>query len=109
VLPTEVPITFGHSGGGLAGDGMGPLYVSLDKPVMVSPPDAAYPEGKLEVDRLGTGNVAPLITIVNGRRVINPVLAQNNIQVIKDTHGKTSHLTAADIVALEMYLKSLQK
>jgi hypothetical protein len=109
VLPTEVPITFGHSGGGLAGDGKGPIYVSLDKPVMVSPPDAAYPEGKLEVDRLGTGNVAPLINIVNGQRVINPVLAQNNIQVIKDTHGKTSHLTAADIVALEMYLKSLQK
>ncbi|MEA2559933.1 MAG: hypothetical protein QOH06_1437 [Acidobacteriota bacterium] len=109
VLPTEVPITFGHSGGGLAGDGRGPLYVSLDKPVMVSPPDAAYPEGKLEVDRLGTANVAPLISIVNGKRVINPVLAQNNIQVIKDTHGKTSQLTAADIVALEMYLKSLQK
>lgn len=109
VLPTEVPITFGHSGGGLAGDGMGPLYVSLDKPVMVSPPDAAYPEGRLEVDRLGTANVAPLITMVDGRRVINPVLAQNNIRVIKDTHGKTSHLTAADITALEMYLKSLQK
>lgn len=109
VLPTEVPITFGHSGGGLAGDGKGPLYVSLDRPVMTSPPDAAYPEGKLEVDRLGTGNVAPLITMVNGRRVINPVLAQNNIQVIRDTHGKTSHLTAADIEALEMYLKSLQK
>jgi cytochrome c553 len=109
VLPTEVPITFGHSGGGLAGDGKGPLYVSLDKPVTVSPPDAAYPEGKLQVDRLGTANVAPLINIVNGQRVINPVLAQNNIRVIKDTHGKTSHLTAADIAALEMYLKSLQK
>lgn len=109
VLPTEVPITFGHSGGGLAGDGRGPLYVSLDKPVTVSPPDAAYPEGRLEVDRLGTANVAPLIAMVDGKRVINPVLAQNNIRVIKDTHGKTSHLTAADIEALEMYLKSLQK
>jgi DNA-binding beta-propeller fold protein YncE/cytochrome c553 len=109
VLPTEVPITFGHSGGGLAGDGRGPLYVSLDRPVMVSPPDSAYPEGKLEVDRLGTGNVAPLVTIVDGKRVINPALAQNGIRVIKDTHGKTSHLTAADLEALEMYLKSLQK
>jgi DNA-binding beta-propeller fold protein YncE len=112
VLPTEVPITFGHSGGGLAGDGRGPLYVSLDRPVMISPPnaaDTAYPEGKLEVDRLGTGNVAPLVTIVNGKRVINPALAQNGIRVIKDTHGKTSQLTAADLEALEMYLKSLQK
>jgi DNA-binding beta-propeller fold protein YncE/cytochrome c553 len=109
VLPTEVPITFGHSGGGLAGDGRGPLYVSLDRPVMVSSPDGAYPEGKLEVDRLGTSNVAPLVTIVNGKRVINPALAQNGIRVIKDTHGKTSHLTAADLEALEIYLKSLQK
>lgn len=109
VLPTEVPITFGHSGGGLAGDGKGPLYVSLDRPVMTSPPDGAYPEGKLEVDRLGTANVAPLVTTVNGQRVINPALAQNGIRVIKDTHGKTSQLTAADLEALEMYLKSLQK
>ncbi|HEX3130540.1 MAG TPA: YncE family protein [Thermoanaerobaculia bacterium] len=112
VLPTEVPITFGHSGGGLAGDGMGPLYVSLDRPVMVSPPnaaDTAYPEGRLEVDRLGTANVAPLVTVVDGKRVINPDLARNGIRVIKDTHGKTSQLTAADLEALEMYLKSLQK
>ncbi len=109
VLPTEVPITFGHSRGGLAGDGNGPLYVSLDRPVMISPPDAAYPEGKLEVDRLGTSNLAPVVTLVNGRRVINPALAQNGVRVIPNTHGKTSHLTAADLEALEMYLKSLQK
>jgi hypothetical protein len=42
-------------------------------------------------------------------RQINPALAANNIAVIKDTHGKTSHLSAADIDALSMYLKSLQK
>jgi hypothetical protein len=37
------------------------------------------------------------------------VLAENHIQVIKDTHGKTSHLSAADIEALSAYLRSLQK
>jgi len=109
VLPTEVPITFAHSGGGLAGDGRGPLYVSLDRPVKISGPDAAYPEGRLEVDRLGTSNLAPLVTTVDGRQVINPALAQNNVRVIKDTHGKTSDLTAADLDALEIYLKSLQR
>src|SRR5688500_1792191 len=86
------------------------LYVSLDRPVTVSPPDAAYPEGRLEVDRLGTSNLAPLVTVASdGRRQINPALAANNIRVIKDTHGKTSHLSAADIEALEAYLKSLQR
>lgn len=109
VLPTEVPITFGDSRGGLAGDGMGPLYVSLDRPVRISPPDNAYPEGRLEVDRLGTSNVAPLIVITNGQRQINPALAANNIRVIKDTHGKTSHLSASDIEALSAYLRSLQR
>ncbi len=109
ILPTEVPVTFGHSQGGLAGDGHGPLYVSLDRPLQVSPPDAAYPEGRLEVDRLGSNNLAPLVTVVDGKRVINPALSQNNIRVIKDTHGKTSHLTAVDLDALELYLKSLQK
>ncbi len=109
ILPTEVPITFGDSRGGLAGDGMGPLYVSLDRPVRVSPPDNAYPEGRLEVDRLGTGNLAPLVVITNGQRQINPALAASNIQVIKDTHGKTSHLSARDIDALAAYLRSLQK
>jgi hypothetical protein len=29
--------------------------------------------------------------------------------VIKDTHGRTSHLSAADIQALAAYLMSLQK
>jgi hypothetical protein len=29
--------------------------------------------------------------------------------VIKDTHGKTSQLSAADLDALETYLKSLQR
>jgi hypothetical protein len=109
VLPTEVPITFADSRGGFAGDGKGPLYVSLHRPVMVSPPDAAYPEGRLEVDRLGTANLAPLVTVTNGQRQINPALAGQGIRVIKDTHGKTSHLSAADIDALEAYLKSLQR
>ena len=35
--------------------------------------------------------------------------AANNIRVIKDTHGKTSHLSARDIEALSAYLLSLQR
>src|SRR5262249_28340212 len=105
VLPTEVPITMADSGGGFAGDAKGPIYVSLDAPTQVSPPDQAYPEGRLLVDRLGSSNLAALI--VNGQ--INPVLATNHIAVIKDTHGKTSQLTEGEIEALSMYLKSLQK
>jgi DNA-binding beta-propeller fold protein YncE len=97
-LPTEVPITPGHSAGGLAGDAMGPLYVSLDSPFIR---DA---NGQLQIDRLGTDNLAPLI--VNGQ--INPALAANNIRVIKDTHGKTSHLSASDFDALVAYILSLQ-
>jgi DNA-binding beta-propeller fold protein YncE len=114
-LPTEVPITFADSSDDgsctrLAGDGKGPLCVSLDRPVPRAGSDpaydaAAYPEGRLELDRLGTNNVAPLV--VGGR--INPALAANHIQVIPDTHGKTSHLTAAQVEALSTYLKSLQK
>jgi hypothetical protein len=38
---------------------------------------------------------------------INPALAANNIRVIKDTHGKTSHLSASDLEALILYLLSL--
>ncbi|HKR00452.1 MAG TPA: Calx-beta domain-containing protein, partial [Pyrinomonadaceae bacterium] len=94
-LPTEVPIVPGHSQGGLAGDGMGPLYVSLDSPFIQE-------NGRAQIDRLGTSNVAPLVT--NGQ--INPQLAANNIQVIKDTHGKTSHLSASDLDALIAYLLS---
>jgi DNA-binding beta-propeller fold protein YncE len=101
VLPTEVPITFGHSGGGLAGDGKGPLYVSLDTPTNPTP-DPGYPEGRLLVDRLGTSNVAPLLS--GGQ--INPTLAASGVRVIKDTHGKTSHLSAGDIDALSLYLLS---
>jgi DNA-binding beta-propeller fold protein YncE len=115
-LPTEVPITFADSSDtgsctNLAGDGRGPLCVSLDSPfirkagrVPATDP-VAYPEGRLEIDQLGTSNVAPLI--VGGQ--INPLLASRGIRVIADTHGKTSHLTATDIEALSMYLKSLQK
>ena len=109
VLPTEVPITMADSRGGFAGDANGPIYVSLDKPVQVQPPGPAYPEGRLQIDRLGSDNLAPLIVLNGGVRQINPALAANNIAVIKDTHGKTSQLPAADIEALSMYLKSLQK
>ena len=114
-LPTEVPITFADSSDDgsctkLGGDGKGPLCVSLDRPVRKAGGDpaydaAAYPEGRLELDQLGTKNVAPLV--VGGR--LNPALAVNGIRVIRDTHGKTSHLSATDIEALSMYLKSLQK
>ena len=96
-LPTEVPVTLGHSRGGLAGDGMGPIYVSLDSPFV------RQPDGSFQIDRLGTSNVAPLV--VNGQ--INPALAANNIEVIKETHGKTSQLSASDFEALTLYLKSL--
>jgi len=107
VLPTEVPITVGDSRGGLAGDGKGPVYVSLDPPTLVTgiPTEtAAYPDGRLVLDQLGTSNLAPLI--VNGQ--INPVLAANHIAVIKDTHGKTSQLSAADVEALITYLLALE-
>jgi hypothetical protein len=98
VLPTEVPITFADSRGGFGGDGMGPIYVSLDSPFVTQP------DGSLQIDRLGTSNLAPLI--VNGQ--INPALTTNHIAVIKDTHGTTSQLTSADINALTTYLRSLQ-
>jgi len=113
VLPTEVPITVGDSRtpGGLSGDGKGPIYVSLDSPHVpaATPQFEAYPEGRLEIDRLGTSNLAPIVVENGGARQINPVLAANHIQVIKDTHGKTSQLSAADIEALSAYLRSLQK
>lgn len=99
VLPTQVPITIGDSSGALAGDGKGPIYVSLDSPT------ALAPDGSSEIDQLGTANVAPLV--VNGQ--INPELAANNVRVIKDTHGKTSHLSSDDIDALVLYLKSLDR
>jgi hypothetical protein len=110
-----VPITFADSKDEgtceiLAGDGKGPLCVSLDRPDRVTPPSTAYPEGRLLIDRLGTKNVAPLVIVDSaGIRQINPALAANNIMVIKDTHGKTSHLSAADIEAISAYLRSLQR
>jgi len=104
VLPTEVPITMGHSGGGFAGDAKGPIYVSLDAATPVTGPDAAYPDGRLLVDRIGSDQLAPLTS--GGQ--INPALTAAKINVIKDTHGKTSHLSAADIDSLTMYLLSLQ-
>jgi hypothetical protein len=41
-------------------------------------------------------------------RPINPALATSHIQVIKDTHGKTSQLSQADLDALILYVTSLQ-
>lgn len=95
--PTEVPITVADRTGGFAGDGMGPIYVSLDSPFVKGP------NGRPLIDRLGSDNLAPLV--VGGQ--INPALAANNIRVIKDTHGKTSHLSASDLEALILYLLSL--
>jgi DNA-binding beta-propeller fold protein YncE len=97
VLPTQVPITFADGSGTFAGDGKGALYVSLDSPFVKNP------DGSLQIDQLGTSNLAPLIS--GGQ--INPVVTANNISVIKDIHGKTSHLTASDVDALVLYLKSL--
>ena len=99
VLPTQVPITVGDTDGSLAGDGKGPIYVSLDSPVVTKD------DGTLEIDQLGTNNVIPLT--VSGQ--INPGLATNHVQVIKDTHGKTSNLGAADVDALIAYVKSLDR
>ena len=115
-LPTEVPITIADrrddgSCTRLAGDGKGPLCVSLDSPFILHAGNnpaydkAAYPEGRLQIDQLGSSNIAPLL--VGGQ--INPLLAAHHIRVIPDTHGKTSALSAPDIEALSLYLKSLQK
>ena len=78
---------------------MGPIYVSLDSPTL------KLSDGTFEIDRLGTDKVIPLT--VNGQ--INPDLTTNHIQVIKDTHGKTSNLSASDIDALIAYMKSLDR
>ena len=96
ILPTEVPISFG--GRLTPGDGKGPILVSLDSPFV------KLADGSLQIDQLGTGNLVPLIV----NQQINPDLAANHIAVIKDTHGKTSHLSAADIQALGAYLLSLE-
>ena len=98
VLPTQVPVTFADSSGVLAGDAKGQTLVSLDSPT------ATAPNGKPLIDQLGTSNLAPLT--VGGQ--INPALAANGVQVIKETHGKTSQLSPSDVHALIMYLKSLQ-
>ena len=59
----------------------------------------------MEIDQLGTRNVAPLV--VGGQ--LNPLLAARGIRVIPDTHGRTSQLSASDVDALSLYLRSLQK
>jgi DNA-binding beta-propeller fold protein YncE len=98
VLPTQVPITFADARGPLAGDGKGQVFVSLDSPTVTGA------NGKPLIDRLGTSNLAPLLS----GGAINPALAASNVAVLKDTHGKTSHLGAGDVDALVAYLKSLQ-
>jgi len=99
VLPTQVPIAVGDASGTLAGDGKGPIFVSLDSPTL------KLSDGTLEIDQLGTDNLVQLT--VNGQ--INPSLAANHIQVIKDTHGKTSNLSGSDLDALIAYIKSLDR
>ena len=79
---------FTDSSGALGGDGRGPILVSLDAPTQVAAPDVAYPDGRLLVDQLGTGNLAPLVVATGGVRQINPGLATGHVQVIKDTHGR---------------------
>jgi hypothetical protein len=99
VLPTQVPITVADSSGSLAGDGKGQIYVSLDSPFVT------LADGSAQIDRLGSNNLAPLLS--SGQ--INLALAANHVQVIKDTHGKTSHLSSSDLDALILYVKSLDK
>jgi DNA-binding beta-propeller fold protein YncE/cytochrome c peroxidase len=107
-LPTEVPIAIADSTGALGGDGRGPILVSLDAATQLAAPDVAYPDGRLLVDQLGTANLAPVVVVSGGQRQINPQLATHQVQVIKDTHGKTSQLSQADLDALIAYLLSLQ-
>ena len=50
-----------------------------------------------------------LAPVVRGKKgEFRKELAANHIEVIKDTHGKTSHLSASDIEALTLYLLSLE-
>jgi hypothetical protein len=107
-LPTEVPIAIADTDGHLGGDGKGPILVSLDAPSQVAAPDAGYPDGRLLVDQLGTSNLAPVVVMTGGQRQVNPALIANHIQLIKDTHGKTSQLSQADLDALIAYVTSLQ-
>jgi hypothetical protein len=107
-LPTEVPIAIADTDGHLGGDGKGPILVSLDAPSQVAAPDAGYPDGRLLVDQLGTSNLAPVVVMTGGQRQVNPALTANHIQLIKDTHGKTSQLSQADLDALIAYVTSLQ-
>ncbi|HMG23078.1 MAG TPA: hypothetical protein VK607_17200, partial [Kofleriaceae bacterium] len=81
---------------------------SLDAPTSVAAPDVGYPDGRLLVDQLGTGNLAPLVVVTGGVRQINPALATSHVQVIKDTHGVTSQLSPADLDALILYVTSIQ-
>jgi len=46
--------------------------------------------------------------ITNGQRQVNPALAASHVQMIRDTHGKTSRLSQADLDALIACVTSLQ-
>jgi hypothetical protein len=108
-LLTEVPIAVAVASGSLGGDGRGPILVSLNAPTQVSGASTAYPADRLLVDQLSTTNLVPVIVLDgSGQRQINPALATSHVQVIKDTHGKTSQLSQADLDVLILYVTSLQ-
>jgi CspA family cold shock protein len=101
-LPTEVPITFADSSGRLAGDGLGLILVSLDPPTSVTGPSAAYPEGRLLLDQLGTSNLAPLVsTPSNGKSLMEGTvkwfLEEKGYGFI-EVSGNTDHFVHAKAV-----------
>jgi len=51
-------------------------------------------------------SVARYQTRSRGGGRINPALAANNIRVIPDTHGRTSHLTAAQVESTSVRLSN---
>ncbi|WP_141618780.1 hypothetical protein [Myxococcus sp. AB036A] len=56
---------------------------------------------------MGTSSLVPLVVLdEDGQRRLNLALAAGGVQAIKDAHGKTSHLSQADIDALVAYLMS---
>jgi hypothetical protein len=81
--------------------------VSLDpRTLACDSPDgrAEYPAGRLATDQLGTSNLAPLVVGAQ----INTALASNHIRLIKDTRGRRSQLSSADIAALRLCRVSLE-
>jgi hypothetical protein len=64
--------------------------------------------GQFQIDQLGTSNLIPLTIAGANGPMLNPALADHNLRVIKNTHGKTSHLSRSDLDALIKYLLSLE-